>query len=227
MQWISNFQLFLLDFDGLLVNTEEIHYHAYQLMCLKHGAHLPWDFPRYCRAAHYHSEALRLEIMEACPELKKFQPNWQILHNEKQLEMQKLLKEGAVQLMPGALDFLKELAERKVQRAVVTHSPDELVNILREQHPILNSVPNWITRHCYSLPKPNSECYQKAIEMLKKPKDQVIGFEDTPRGMKALMGTEAKPVMVCQVAYPEIQEFKQRGAVHYKSLKDLLEVDSL
>jgi beta-phosphoglucomutase len=227
MQWISNFQLFLLDFDGLLVNTEEIHYRAYQQMCLNYGVTLPWDFPRYCQAAHYHADALRIEMLVACPELKKKQPDWQVLHKEKQQEMQKLLKSDAVQLMPGVAPFLKELEAKNIPRVVVTHSPDELVNILRERHPILNTIPHWLTRNHYTHPKPDPECYLKAIELLGKPGDKIIGFEDTPRGMWALMGTSAKPVIVCQVEYPEIAGFIEKGALHFKSFEDLLNVNTL
>ena len=32
MRWISEYQLFLFDLDGLLVNTEELHYQAYKNM---------------------------------------------------------------------------------------------------------------------------------------------------------------------------------------------------
>ena len=35
MDWIKKYQLFLFDFDGLLVNTEEMHFLAYKQMCEK------------------------------------------------------------------------------------------------------------------------------------------------------------------------------------------------
>ncbi|MBS0655353.1 MAG: HAD hydrolase-like protein, partial [Verrucomicrobia bacterium] len=59
MDWISHYQLFLFDLDGLLVNTEETHYRAYARMCRDRGFTLPWDFPAYFRIAQSHSDAIR------------------------------------------------------------------------------------------------------------------------------------------------------------------------
>lgn len=224
MAWFSNFQLFLFDFDGLLVNTEELHYQAYQKMCKRRGVILPWDFERYCKAAHYHSDALRVEILDACPDLKNQESDWQVLYREKQQEIKALFREGALELMSGVTEFLAELEKQKIKRAVVTHSPEELVAIARLKHPILNTIPHWITRNHYTHPKPHSECYLKAIEMLAQPGDKIIGFEDTPRGINALLGSPSKPILICKVDYPEIPDFKQKGVIHFKNFNELLKL---
>jgi beta-phosphoglucomutase len=217
MQWIYDYQLFLFDLDGLLVNTEEIHFLAYKQMCTNHGYNLDWDFNRYCQAAHYDSEALRREITAYLPGLLNVEPNWSVLYAEKQKEVIRLFNEGAVHLMPGVDSLLQALETAQISRCVVTHSPDELVSAVRQQNPILNTIPHWITRHHYSHPKPNPECYQIAIAKLAKTTDKVIGFEDTPRGLRALLGTNAKPVLICQVQYPEIPAFLAQGVTHYTS----------
>lgn len=222
MSWIHNYQLFLFDFDGLLVNTEEAHYFAYKKMCSDRGVKLDWDFNRYCQSAHYDAEALRIHIYEHFPELYKQEPNWSILYAEKKRALCQLVSEGVVHFMPGAAELLEALKAANISRAVVTHSPNELVQLIRKQNPLLDTIPVWITREHYSHPKPNPECYLKAIEMLAKPHDRVIGFEDTPRGLKALMGTRAQPVLVCEAQYPEIPSFVQSGVVHRSSLRSIL-----
>lgn len=224
MHWIHNYQLFLFDFDGLLVNTEEIHFMAYKQMCAARGYTLDWSFSRYCQAAHYEATALRDQLYITFPKLLKQEPNWDVLYAEKKRAVIKLFKEGAVHLMPGADALLKALQEANIPRCVVTHSADELVSLVRSQNPILNSIPNWFTREHYSHPKPNPECYEKAISIFAKPNDNVIGFEDTPRGLRALLGTRAKPVLICSAEYPEIASFKAQGASHYSSLSDLQDI---
>lgn len=221
MQWISEYQLFLFDFDGLLVNTEEIHFMAYQRMCHQRGFTLSWDFNRYCKSAHYSSDALKIDIYAEFPELQLQEPSWDVLYAEKKQAMLDLLHEGAVHLMPGVERLLTELQKANIKRCVVTHSPSDLVAIARNKNPILNSIPNWITRKDYTHPKPHSECYLKAIELLAAPGDRVIGFEDTPRGLQALLGTNAKPVLVCRAEYPEIAHFKTKGVKHFLSLEDV------
>jgi len=221
MHWMQTYNLFLFDLDGLLVNTEEIHFLAYKTMCRNRGITLPWDFNRYCQAAHYDSEGLRLQIYAACPALFQQEQNWDVLYKEKQAIIQKLLRSDEISLMPGAEKLLNLLKEQNRNRAVVTHSSDDLIAILKERLPLLNTIPHWITRHQYTKPKPNPECYIKAIELLAKPGDKVIGFEDSPRGMTALLGSSAKPILVCQAEYPEIPAFIAKGVQRFHSLEDL------
>ncbi len=217
MRWIHNYQLFLFDFDGLLVNTEEIHYLAYKQMCAARGVVFNWNFARYCQAAHYDAYALQHQLYAEFPELKKQEPTWNILYQEKKEALHKLFEQGAVELMPGAEQFLAQLAENEIARCVVTHSPDDLVGLIRKKHPILNTIPHWVTREQYSQPKPNSECYIKAIDLFAQKNDRVIGFEDTPRGIRALLGTRADAVLICQATYPEIPQFQAQGVLHYSS----------
>lgn len=227
MQWIDKFQLFLFDLDGLLVNSEELHFLAYKKMLQARGYELPWDFPRYCRTAHYHSDKIAGELYEMFPSLHSQEPSWDILYLEKKKAMIELLENGAVQLMPGVFELLTSLQKANIKRCVVTHSPSELVELIRKQHPILNSIPHWITRKDYITPKPSPECYLKAIDLLASKEDNIIGFEDTPRGLRALMGTRALPVIICEVPYPEIDEFVKEGALHYANFNEIVHLNEL
>lgn len=222
MQWIHDYQLFLFDFDGLLVNTEEIHFLAYKQMCQARGIDLDWDFNRYCQAAHYDAHALKNQLYAQYKELYIQEPNWDVLYAEKKHLLSQLFKNGAVNLMPGVEEFLTILKKAQIPRCVVTHSPEDLVQLVRKQNPILDSIPLWVTRECYSKPKPDPECYQKAIELYAKPGDRIIGFEDTPRGINALLGTKIQPCLVCQANYPEISQFKQKGILHFSSLLEVI-----
>lgn len=216
MQWINDYQLVLFDFDGLLVNTEELHYKAYQRMCAKHGVVLDWGFDNYCKIAHYDSEGLSEQLYQLYPKLKE-QPSWDVLYAEKKQAMVDLLNEGAAKMMPGVEKLLTALQDASVARCVVTHSASELINVVRRQYPIFDTIPVWITREHYVKPKPDPECYQTAITRLAKPSDKIVGFEDTPRGLKALLGTRAKPVLICEMKYPEIPLFEAKGVVHYST----------
>lgn len=218
MKWIDEYQLFLFDFDGLLVNTEEIHYLAYKKMCHQRGFELLWDFPYYCSIAHYSSDGLRQQIYADFPQLEAQQPNWEVLYAEKKQAFLHLLRNGSVHMMPGAEALLQLLAQKNKKRCIVTHSAHELVKTIRSQQPILNTIPHWITRENYSRPKPDSECYLTAIQKLADPHEKVIGFEDSPRGLTALLGTRAKSVLVSSIPYPEISQFVEQGASYFKKL---------
>src|ERR1700690_3692185 len=111
MHWLHNYQLFLFDFDGLLVNTEEIHYMAYKRMFNGRGLELTWDFDYYCTLAHYSAEGLRDQVYEQYHELKTMEPSWAVLYSEKKQAIIDLLNEGKVHLMPGVEKILTYLNE--------------------------------------------------------------------------------------------------------------------
>lgn len=222
MRWIHDYQLFLFDFDGLLVNTEEIHYQAYQKMCADRGFELKWDFARYCKAAHYQATGLKEQIYEEIPGLCTMEPDWTVLYEEKKKAMVDLLEQGAVHMMPGATELLKALDDAQICRGVVTNSPNEQIALIREQNPVLDTISHWFTRETYSHPKPHPECYLNAIRQLGNGSKKIIGFEDTPKGLRALMHTPAKAIFVAQVDYPEIREFEKKGVLHFSSLESVL-----
>lgn len=219
MKWIHDYQLFLFDFDGLLVNTEELHYKAYQNMCRNRGFSLDWDWRTYSGAAMYESTGLKEAIYKTFPELYQKEPKWEVLYQEKKRAYVELLQSGAVQLMPGVETILKALQEANITRCVVTHSPLDQVSIIRQTQPLLNTIPFWVTREHYSQPKPSPECYQKAIAMYAKPGDRVIGFEDSPRGLKALLGSHAKGIFISSLFnHDEIQPLMDRPFTHFPSM---------
>jgi HAD superfamily hydrolase (TIGR01509 family) len=226
MNWIHNFQLFLFDFDGLLINSEELHFLAYKRMCADRGVTLDWDFNYYCSIAHYSSEGLRDRLYQQYPSLYTQEPSWPVLYNEKKQAIFQLLEEGGAHPMPGVEKLLLSLQKANIKRCVVTHSPEALISIVRRKCPIFNTIPNWITREHYNEAKPNPECYLKAIEFFADPSDRLIGFEDTPRGMNALIDAFASapaalPVMIAETDYPEIPSLLSRGALRFRSFEDI------
>lgn len=220
---MDEFDLFMFDFDGLLVDTERGHYEAYRRMCRNRGIELGWDFVKYCSFAHYSHDGLQHALYAEFPELLAEEPTWSILYKEKTKAIIDLYHEGAIQLMPGVEDILTELADRNLNRCVVTHSASELVQILRKQYPILNTIPHWITREHYQKAKPDPECYVTAMARLMNADGKAIGFEDTVRGLRAVMGSGAQGVLVTSMNYPEIEDVVKAGAKHYLTMHDVLQ----
>lgn len=120
--------------------------------------------------------------------------------------------------MPGASELLYALAEAGVKRCVVTHSAADLAASLCAQHPALQTVPYWLTRESYNNPKPDPECYQKAIALFAEPHEAVIGLEDSPRGLQALAGTRADRVLIPSSSDLSVSPEVLGGALYFPSL---------
>jgi HAD superfamily hydrolase (TIGR01509 family) len=189
-------------------------------MCARRGFILNWDFSFYCLIAHYSSEGIRDQIYKDFPDLYKQEPDWKVLYKEKTDAYIELIDNGAVKLMPYVKELLEALEKTTIKKCVVTNSFRTFIDKLKKQNPLLETINYWVTRENYVSPKPSSECYLKAIEQYSQPQDKIIGFEDTPRGLTALMGTNARPVLVTELNYPEIPSFINKGAYHFKTFAD-------
>lgn len=214
MQWIDEYDFILFDFDGLLVNTEELHFEAYQRMCALEGFELKWDFARFTIPAHQSSEELKKQIYACLPGLYVKEPRWDVLVSRKKEIFEKLLTKEKVALMPGVERLLYQLKIRCKPSCVVTNSPIRQIQVLRAQHPILEVIPHWITREDYTQPKPHPECYLKAIHQLAHQGDRFIGFEDTPKGLQALLQTPATAVLVSEDTHPSLKEIPKERYRH-------------
>ena len=209
MDWIQKFDLFLFDFDGLLVNTEDLHFAAYQEMCRRRGFSLDWTLAQFFEAAHLSSTGIKEGIYRRFPELQAQEPQWEVLYAEKKQIYQELLSRGELALLPGVEKILQELEKLNKRRCVVTNSTAAQVNAIKEKIPLLKTIPHWFSRESYKEPKPHPECYEIAIQQLGYPKDRMIGFEDSLRGLKALRGAGVPvTLLICPSDHPQL---KQKG----------------
>lgn len=213
MDWIQNFDFFLFDFDGLLVDTEKLHYEAYQLLCRKHRITLDWSFEHFCSVGHISASALRETLYLEFPSLYAEEPDWDVLYTEKKEIYLQLLEYKPVDLMPGAKELLEALEKANKRRVVVTHSPREQVDLIKKQQPLLGTIPYWVTRENYTHPKPSPDAYLTAIRLYGLPGDQMIGFEDSARGLSSLKATPALAVHITKTPTGHTPTFPTLAAV--------------
>ena len=218
MKWIKKFNLFLFDMDGLLVNTEIIHYQAYIDMLAKRGHKLDWDFLKYCDIAHIDNNSLRSAIYAQFPTLQEEMPIWEHLRQEKNRLYVELLASSKVELLKGVEELLKALQKENIKRVVVTNSSKEMTDMIKAKAKTLQTIEHFITRDDYEKPKPSPEGYLKAITLFGEKGDKIIGFEDSLRGLKALQETPATSVLIRELNDPKIESFITGDTFHFKSL---------
>lgn len=223
MNWIQNYQLFLFDFDGLLVDTEQLHYAAYLEMSRRRGCPLNWDFQRFCHEAHGRAMGFFEGLEREYPHVFKEGASKEDLYEEKKRIYIEMLQKKPLQLMEGVLPLLNALDESKIKSAVVTNSPKDQIEIIKQGLPSLQKIPLWVTREEYVNPKPSPEGYLKAISLLAEPGDRMIGFEDTLKGLKALLAAGAESILICPASHEHVKEGVRLGAKHFEKLS-LIEI---
>ncbi|NGX62919.1 MAG: Beta-phosphoglucomutase [Candidatus Anoxychlamydiales bacterium] len=221
MLWINDFQLFLFDLDGLLVNTENIHYQAYLDMLFRRGFKLDWSFLKFCEVAHFDDQSLKEGVYALFPQLLDQEPNWEVLRAEKNRIYIELLKSSKIDLMPGVEKLLKELKTQNIKRCVVTNSTKQMTDMMRVKQPLLNNIDNWITREDYTYAKPNPDGYLRAISLYGEKGDRIIGFEDSARGVKALEKTPSISVLIGPIFSPNVRSILSKDVLYFKSFEDI------
>ncbi len=213
MQWTDSFDLFLFDLDGLLVDTEKLHFAAYQTLCKRYDFELPWELDEYLEIAHGSADGLKEALL---PHLEGA-GSWESLYAEKKKILQSLLISKEVSLMPGVESLLKELESSRAKRCVATHSAKDQVEAIKEALPILKTIPLWITREDYESAKPAPDAYLKAMEVLYDHGDRVVGFEDSLRGIHALNSAGVEPILICDPSHPQMKEVTSTMCRHFSS----------
>lgn len=211
-------KLVLLDFDGLLVDTEKLHYLGYKEALAKRGLFLDIDFITYSGLAHDASgTALKDFVYKLYPSL---QEPWEDIRKDK-IALYSSYIEAHVDLMPFVPEFLHSLEKKQIPTCVVTNSPKKNIDLIKKHQPLLNTIPIWLTREDYKRPKPYPDGYLKALSLFPHihPKD-ATGLEDTLRGVEALKLAHIHPILICASAHPQLKDAK--NVQHFTSLEFLI-----
>lgn len=201
----SFYDIILFDFDGLLVDTEPLHFSAYKEMCLRNGVVLDWDFTRFCQEAHGSANGIWKAFQKEYPKLLE-NSSQDLLYREKKEIYQELLQTTSLKCMPGVETLLQALPTSNILSAVVTNSPRSQVEAIRKKLTLLHVIPLWITREEYALAKPEPDGYLLALAKLGE-KKRVIGFEDTLKGIRALQAAGIEAILVAPTCLEETKDF--------------------
>jgi D-arabinose 5-phosphate isomerase GutQ/beta-phosphoglucomutase-like phosphatase (HAD superfamily) len=198
---ILDYDLFIFDFDGTIMDTEKYHYNAWY-NAIKEYVDIEEDidftmstYEKYFHTLDHNNIKKYLEI--------QFNMNiddYEYIYERKQHFYENNINTIPIQLMHGANDFLNFLIENNKKIVIVSNTSLKFLEIFKNKYPILNNIHKVYTKELFVNKKPNPECYLKIAHEYKDYKK--IGFEDSLVGMHSLYQvTSITPVLIYNENY--------------------------
>ena len=168
----------IFDLDGVLIDTEELHYRAYSAVLAEAGVSI--DRSVYGRewiaAGHGPAWAARTHALPySGEELKR-----------RKAPIYRALLEAELSPMPGAAETLERLS-RQFPLAVATNSGRDDVEYVLARLELRDFFADVITRERYERAKPEPDAFLAAAEALGRPTDRCLVVEDSLRGVRAAL----------------------------------------
>lgn len=207
----------LFDYDGLLVDTENLYYQAWCTFLTEEGKLLCKDILEGRRED---------EVYELVKSYLLNDITLEMLSREKTVVFNELVYNGGLQMKPGIKELL-ETAYRKFPLSIVSNST---LDIVQDGLKSLGLDRYFINLFCFSheiKAKPAPDLYNMAINTLDIPKKRLVAFEDSKSGVLAAINSGID--VICINSYEKIQRFCKNKGIHlYASAYDVqsqLEVD--
>jgi len=198
---ILDYDLYIFDFDGTLINTEPYHLKAWNLALIDF---LKTDsveiltmktYQKYFHSLHPNSTQNFLNIKYNL-DYKEYDNIYKL----KQKHYENIIKLEDISFVKGAYDFLIKILELEKKFIIVTNTSLKFINIFCNKYPILKHALNIYTKDIFIHRKPNPECYMKIKYLY--PNEKKIGFEDSLTGMSALYKVhDITPVLIYDKDY--------------------------
>ena len=197
----------IFDFDGVIVDTEPLHYAAFQRTLEPHGLHFTWQEYVNIYIGFDDRDAFRHAF--ASQEMKLSQEWLHTLIGQKAVFFTEIIRAG-VAAYPGVLELIFSLNASKIPLAICSGALRSDIDPILAMLDISDCFDIIVTADDVAASKPDPECYLLAFEKLQSvhhtsfSKDATIAIEDTPAGISA---AKAAGLMVCAVtnSYPAIR----------------------
>lgn len=183
----------IFDFDGVLADTEELHYHSYQKVLEPLGAGFSWDtYQREYMAfdsRQAFAAALRAAGVEAAP------PVSELL--ERKMQAHELaVAQAELSPLPGAREALQFAADCG-PLALCTGAQRRDVLPLLEAFGVRSLFSAIVTADDVRISKPDPESYRLAAEKLGMAPANCLAVEDTPGGLVSARGAGCRTLAIC------------------------------
>jgi len=195
----------IFDFDGVIVDTEPLHYAAFQRVLEPIGLHFTWQEYVETYIGFDDRDAFR-HAFSTQSTMVLSQDKLHSLIEQKAAFFKEVIGAG-VSAYPGVVDLILHLHTNKYPLAICSGALRSDIDPILAMLNISDYFDVIVTADDVAASKPDPECYQLAFQRLQSAhqnsfsKDTTIAIEDTPAGISA---AKAAGLMVCAVtnSYP-------------------------
>ncbi len=193
----------IFDFDGVIVDTEPLHYAAFQRTLEPLGLHFTWQEYVETYIGFDDRDAFRHAFSSKGTML--IPDKLHSLIEQKASFFQEIIRSD-VSAYPGVLELIFFLHAQKIPLAICSGALRSDIDPILAMLGISDYFDVIVTADDVAVSKPDPECYQLAFQRLQSAhnsisKNATIAIEDTPAGISA---AKAAGLMVCAVtnSYP-------------------------
>lgn len=190
---LNDYDLFVFDFDGTIMDTEKFHYKAWINILQKNVCkNIYFDYNTYIK--HFHT--IDVSNKKKYLLIKYDIQNYDTLYELKQKEYNKLINENEILLVKGFENIINFINEYNKKFVIVTNTSIKNINFFEKKYPIITkNVDKIYTKEHFIRKKPHPECYLKILNDY--PNHNIIGFEDSLYGFHCLYQVDKiKPVYI-------------------------------
>ena len=190
---LKNYDLFIFDLDGTIIDSEKHHYTAYKQSLTEFNVNCPLNWEIYQKYGHSigtyrFKDYIQIHLNNLV--------TYQDIYNRKEKIYQEICEKGLLTFIPGFPDFLHQLFMNNKQISIVTNSSDSRACVVKNALPLLNKISSWFTKDSVKNKKPHCEMIVRSLNAHPNiPLDRVILFEDSYVGYQALSQFNFKKIM--------------------------------
>lgn len=212
---IEDYEAFIFDMDGLLLDTERICWECFQKACGKFGLNADFNIYKLClgRKADEGNKLLA-EGFKSCSDFNSINKEWGFLYRDH-------IDNKIIPLKKGVLQFLDLLKTKNIPLGLAT-STERVIAIKKLSKTELSGYFSVIvTGDDVKNSKPDPEIYLKAAALLKVKPEHCIAFEDSDNGVRSSFSAGMKVVQIPDLLEPSV-EVRAFGHSIISSFEDII-----
>ncbi|MBU0677047.1 MAG: HAD family phosphatase [Verrucomicrobia bacterium] len=175
----------IFDFDGVIVDTEPLHYAAFQEILVPEGLGFSWDDYLKSYIGFDDRDAFRARYRECNVDLDD--SRLQKLVARKAGAFVELSERAPLAAYAGVLELIRDL-QGKAKTAICSGALASDIMPILQRLSLTDAFDVLVTADVVEASKPDPASYEKAVTDLGVHADECIAIEDTPAGIRAAEG---------------------------------------